>query len=167
MAGGLILAGFIVAAIPVPAAAEMLGNAQQITVHATVEPARIIVVAADNPGTIIDVFSNTSQPVPPHVYVQSTAGRQLPLSLSLQAAYTRLVAAHPGFGVGEIRASYAAPAHRISAAKPGQRLAVPRQLLAKYEFAECITNRLNRTLQRAGSPPCVHDAGSAKANGVF
>jgi hypothetical protein len=77
--------------VPGAAAADMSSTAQ-ITVTATVLPARFIII--DNHNHVTEVLSNSRQEVQPTVYLHNIArGNQQPLSSAIYNQYLSLVPA--------------------------------------------------------------------------
>jgi hypothetical protein len=97
--------GIILLGMSKLASAEMIGSSQQILVHATVAPARYIIVHADRPNLPVAVLSNTMQAVEPTMYIGSIRGRQLPLTPETRMRYQELLALHPAFGIGTLSAT--------------------------------------------------------------
>ena len=131
------------------ASADTAAVTQQIIVHATVLPARYIIVTSDNPGTITTILSNTSEIVEPIVHIDSVSGHQIPLTQALREQYQLILGQHPGFAAGEIH-----PGH-----------IVPPRLLSKYEFTQRGYNVTGGTQKRVGSAPLVYNASRAKRQG--
>lgn len=96
--GGLLVLLFVL--VPATAHADAVGETQEIQIHATVLPARSIIL--DPQGRISQILSNTAENVTPSVYRGSiAAGHEIQLSGQLLTQYSLLLAqvARPGPGV--------------------------------------------------------------------
>jgi hypothetical protein len=96
LCGGILWAGLW------PHTAAAASVAQQFVVHASVAPARYIIVDSAHPTRMVRVLSNTTEAVTPQVYQGSLNGPRLVFSSGLRQQYAAVLAAHPHWGVGAL-----------------------------------------------------------------
>jgi hypothetical protein len=113
-----IFASFVAAifiVLPISASADTLSQTVIVTVRATVQPARYIIV--DNHGTIQSIISNTSEDVTPTVYLGSIKQENaVPLSPQTLESYRQIVEGLHATGPGVLYRR--PPATTASAHKP-------------------------------------------------
>ena len=83
------LLAFLVAA-PLGSQAQAASVSQTITITAYVAPARSIII--DDQNRMKTIFSNTDQNVTPKVFIDSTQGKQMPLTKALHDKYDKIMA---------------------------------------------------------------------------
>jgi len=143
---GMVCCSILLLVAP-PVAAQTISSSQQIVVHASVAPARVIIVDSRQPNHIKELLSNTTDTVVPQVYSDVLNGTQLPFSDALQEQYSALLAAHRGWGAGTLFPSYTS--HKAVLAKDKGRNVIENILNGSENTVRGITFIHRTSLRKA------------------